>query len=198
VQSKNDDPAALREMREGIMRCIEIADTLRSQLIRIWLPGLKHAENPEKRREKLCELIAEILSTDNSDVNIVVQNHRKHATALEIVSILTAVNHPRFGLVFSAEHCIGENEDIDTVFREVKPWIKQLYVADVKVTDSTHVDVLPGKGDVPIKKAYESAGGNEFEGWISFKWEKIWRDELEGPEIALPYFIEWFNSYILQ
>lgn len=142
----------------------------------------------------MADMLNHILTKDQSGVEIVVQNHRKHATALEAAEVIRKVNNSRLGLVFSMEHCIGENEDIQEVYKAIKPITKQLYIADVKLSESGLVDILPGKGDVPIKEVYSLMGGNDFKGWVTFKWEKIWRRELEEPEIALPYFIDYFSK----
>jgi len=42
-----------------------------------------------------------------------------------------------------------------------------------------------GKGEVPIFEAIDILHKNNYSGYYSFEWEKLWHPEIDEPEIAL-------------
>ena len=67
-------------------------------------------------------------------------------------------------------------------------------MADVLNKENNFKCTLPGKGCVPIQEVYNAFGGDRFDGWFTFKWEKIWHNELEEPETVLPHFMEYIKN----
>ncbi|HHW31366.1 MAG TPA: sugar phosphate isomerase/epimerase [Clostridiaceae bacterium] len=187
------EPSCWEKFRDEIYRCLDISFELGSPSIRIWLSSPKQFDDSYGYIHRAVEMLAEILDKDKSGVSIILQNHRKKVTALELAEIITKVGSPRLGMAFSPEHSVIGNENLNEVCNAVRPFTKQLYIADVKLRDSEYTDVLPGKGDVPIGEIYDTFGGENFKGWVTFKWEKIWAKDLEEPEIALPYFVQFWR-----
>ena len=72
------------------------------------------------------------------------------------------------------------------------PRTKIIYVADVKSREGG--PVLPGDGVVPLSRVIRYFQKSGFVGFFSFKWEKIWRPEIEPPEKAFPEFVRFMNS----
>lgn len=185
------------EMKESLIRHMELARKVGSPAIRMF-GGNPHKDVPAAEFiRRSAESIAAALDGFPENIDIVLQNHGGSYTALEGVELINEVNNPRFGLVFSPDHCMMMGEDMDEVYRQVPEVSKQLYLSDVIPSEEEgrdYVGILPGKGIVPFKKAYEAIGGKDFTGFVSFKWEKIWQDQLEEPEVALPYFIDFWKK----
>ena len=58
------------------------------------------------------------------------------------------------------------------------------------VAGSEHwLPVLAGRGRVPLAEALAAIETLEFDGYVSFEWEKYWHPEIEEPEVALPDFM---------
>jgi len=49
--------------------------------------------------------------------------------------------------------------------------------------------VLAGDGNVSFAEALMTIERLNYDGYVSFEWEKYWRPEIEEPEVALPDFI---------
>jgi sugar phosphate isomerase/epimerase len=49
--------------------------------------------------------------------------------------------------------------------------------------------VLAGTGEVSFAETLASIEELNYEGYVSFEWEKYWHPEIEEPEVALPDFI---------
>ena len=54
--------------------------------------------------------------------------------------------------------------------------------------------VLLGEGEVPVREQLQALRQYGYEGYVSVEWEKKWRPELAGPEVAIPHFAEWFRQ----
>lgn len=194
----NEDENSWDAMQESLVRHLELGKKIGSPNIRMF-GGNPHKDVPaDEFIQRSADSIAAALVAFPEDINIVLQNHGGSYTALEGVDLIQRVDNPRFGLVFSPDHCMMMGEDMNEVYQQVPSVSKQLYLSDVIPNEETEgrsfFGILPGKGIVPFKDAYQAIGGKEFPGFVSFKWEKIWQDQLEEPEVALPYFIKFWES----
>ena len=50
--------------------------------------------------------------------------------------------------------------------------------------------VLAGAGDVSFAETLAVIEELNYDGYVSFEWEKYWHPEIEEPEVALPDFIK--------
>ncbi len=187
-----EDASSWAAMTDDIKRHLEIAAVLGSPSIRIFAGSPRKSNDPEGFLQRTAQTLSDVLQGEYTATDILIQNHKSHTTAVETVRLIRMADNPRLGLVFSPDHCI-ENEDMDKVFGLIREVTRQYYVADRKKTQTGYVDILPGKGEVPVSSAYEALGGKSFSGWVTFKWEKIWNEKLEGHNAALPYFTDFFN-----
>ena len=187
--------AARQEMKEDIQRHLEIASILESPSIRIFAGNPEESENIDDSIKKTADTILEALRQDKTEVKILLQNHSHSFTLKQAVNLAEMVDSPLFGIVFSPDHCVLQKEDPRGFYGLVKKHSKQLYIADLNLEGSEYKSVLPGKGVVQLKDAYEIIGGADFDGWVTFKWEKIWHKELEEPDIALPFFREYIKVF---
>lgn len=191
----SDDEASWVNMTDSILRHLDIASTLGAQSIRI-LGG--NAKNTGDREDYICrtaDAIDEAIRKDNSKVIIQLQNHQDSCSVKDALDLIRKVGDSRFGLVFSPDHCIVTDEPLSELYSQVKPVAGQLYISDIIKTQGIYESVLPGRGCLPVEEVYEALGGNEFGGWTTFKWEKLWNPELDGPETALPYFIRYCSNF---
>lgn len=189
---KQDDSWA--KMHESILRHLEIACMMGSPSIRIFGGNPDDYKLREDFISKTAEVVSEALQKANYGICVLIQNHKSSFTALEVAKLVKMVDSPFLRMAFSPDHSIVENENMESLVSELKSVTGQLYVADVIQIGNEFRSILPGKGIVPVHRMYEVIGGSSFEGWITFKWEKIWDKELEEPETALPYFIEYFKN----
>jgi sugar phosphate isomerase/epimerase len=195
----SENPASWQKMTDSLVRHLEIGVALNSPAIRMF-GGNPYGEiATEEFIKRTAESINAAFEQVDAPINIVQQNHMGSYTAGDAMRMCDAVASNRFGLAFSPDHCILMKEDMDDIFARIRPYARQLYVSDVTFNPAPeskhdHSGILPGKGAVPIKDAYDAIGGTDFTGYVTFKWEKIWQPHLEEPEEALPYFINWWKA----
>jgi sugar phosphate isomerase/epimerase len=53
---------------------------------------------------------------------------------------------------------------------------------------------LTGEGQFPLAEIRRVLETINYNGFLSFEWEKKWHPEIEVPEIAIPHFANWFRD----
>jgi sugar phosphate isomerase/epimerase len=76
-------------------------------------------------------------------------------------------------------------EPVVDVYQKLKQYIHHTHIKDLKEIDGKERYVLLGKGETPIFEAIDILAKNNYKGYFSFEWEKLWHPEIEEPEIAL-------------
>ncbi len=183
------------EYAEHISCHLAIGAALGARTIRIF--GVQPA--PEQDSAELvqssADAIAAALSGDTSGVGIVMQNHAGAGTALDALRIARRLDDPRFGLVYSPDHTfMHEATGSDELLPQIQPWTHQVYVADLAREGDGQRWVFPGQGEVPLRETIAWLDEAGFEGFYSFKWEKIWNPDLPEPQVAMPHFISFMGS----
>lgn len=181
-------------LRRQLERQLDIAELLGAQAVRIG--GAKAGER--SFANELGEALSAVLGRAG-EIDFVIQNHEGAFSAGECLALVRELNHPRFTLAFSPDHCVVTNESVNDVFPALKGRARKLFVSDLKYIDGKYMSVLPGQGVVPFLDSYAALGGEGFDGWITLKYEKFWEPTLEGPEVSLPYFMDrapaWFAGW---
>ncbi len=179
------------EMKESIVRHLELASIIGSPSIRIFAGDPLKCPDQEEFILRTAESVSGALNVHGTDISVILQNHLNGFSAGQGLKLAEAVADGRFGLAFSPDHCVLMQERPEQLKDLLKKHVKQVYAADLTVINDEYQICLPGKGSVPLKDTFQLVGGKSFEGWITFKWEKIWHPELEAAEVALPYFIKY-------
>lgn len=181
-------------LREQMEQLLEYAGISGAASVRIG--GARSDDRPytDELGAALEQVLGQACGTD-----IVIQNHVDAFSAAECLGLVKALNHPRFTLAFSPDHCVIMDEDIRLIYPELAGRVRKLFVSDIMPMGNGHETVMPGQGVVPFVQSYEAAGGQEYDGWITFKYEQFWEPRLAKPEVSLPYFIQrapqWFTSW---
>ncbi len=77
-------------------------------------------------------------------------------------------------------------EDPADVYQRLKKYIRHVHIKDAKIdADGKLSYVLLGKGDTPVMQAISLLYKEQYKGYYSFEWEKMWHPEIDAPEIAL-------------
>ena len=195
----NKEPNSWDAFKVSVLKQLEIGSKLGTKLVRIFIGNPDILNNREEFIKRTADALAEVLKKDKSDVTLVIQNHGGGANAHDVLNIMKQVKNKRLNLVLCPANALIMEDNLDDIMPVLKIDMPQLYVADIIKSPELkngHKSALPGKGIIDYKNIYEQLGGKTFEGWISFKWEKIWEPTLEGPEIALPYFIKFIKGVI--
>ena len=188
------DPASLIAFEDSVFKNLELGTKLGTKLVRITVGKSDAPDGCEEFIKRVAEVLSRVLGKETSSTSLIIQNHGSGIGIHDILKIIEQVNNPRLNMVLCPANAACMKEEFDDVMPKLKIDLPMLYIADLvfsKEYPHGFKSVLPGKGIINFKKIYEGLGGNGFQGWLTFKWEKIWERDLPGPETALPHFIEY-------
>jgi len=189
---------------DKLKRELHIGSVLGSPSIRMFGGDISGYSSEENYIEDMGKAITSALDAF-PDMQIVLQNHCGSFTFLNGVKLSKLLNNDRFGIAFSFDHCYLMQENREDVLAVAKEHTKQLYLSDIKLdpdgktNDNNYLvgsSIMPGQGDIQNELALSAVGGKDFEGWITFKWEKIWHDELEEHDVAFPHFLNYLKEIL--
>jgi sugar phosphate isomerase/epimerase len=81
------------------------------------------------------------------------------------------------------------------VYDKLKKWIWHTHIKDISLADGKEKYTLFGEGDVPAFEAIDMLVKNNYKGYFSFEWEKMWHPEIAEPEVAIPHFAEVMKKH---
>lgn len=187
-------PQALISAVDDIRRNLELADRMGAVSIRVFSGKKEKDVSYDAYFNYMLEIFAKASEDVPENRTMLLQNHFGEMNAAACAKIVQAVNRPCFKLFFSTEHCLVMGESYDEVLKEIDGTIGHVFLADIILQEQGYRDVYPGKGEVPLKHIFNFLREKEFNGWISFKWERIWHPELAGYDEALPAFLAYMKE----
>jgi sugar phosphate isomerase/epimerase len=169
----------------------ELAAKLRAPLIRIFPDKIQPGAQREETRDWIAASLREIAERMPDDVNVGLETHGDFARADYAAEIVTLANHPKVRLIWDVANSVAAGDEIQYAARVVQPYLAHVHLRDAKpVAGSEHwLPVLAGSGRVSFAEAVAAIRELNYDGFISFEWEKYWHPEIEEPEVALPDFI---------
>lgn len=192
------DAGSWTQMRDSVLRNLDIGTKLGTRLVRIFIGNPDVANDHEGFIVRAGEVLTQVLERECSPTSLVIQNHTGGVGVGDILNIIKRVDHPRLKMVLCPANALCMNEAVMDWIPALREHLPQVYVSDQLKGGSDQrghgKTVLPGKGCLDFRTICQALGGEHYSGWISFKWEKIWKPELPGPEIALPYFVEYMKQ----
>lgn len=180
------DPAERKNNLDEARRFIDLAEQVNCPYVRVFPNKL-----PKEDRDATIDLIAKGLielsdHTKETNVMVLMETHGDVVESAVIKKIMEEVNHPNVGLVWDVTNMWTiTKEPPAQVYSLLKNYIRHTHIKDAKLIDGTPHYVLIGKGDVPIFEAIDILHNNNYKGFYSFEWEKLWHPEIDDPEIAL-------------
>jgi len=122
----------------------------------------------------------------DSNVSVLIESHGDLVHIDDLGKVLKAAEHSHAGMVWDVVNMWSiTKEPVAQVFERLKKYIRHTHIKDAKVSGSDVQYVFLGKGDVPIFEAIDLLAKNNYKGYYSFEWEKMWHPELPSSELAL-------------
>jgi sugar phosphate isomerase/epimerase len=145
----------------------------------------------EQEKAATLELMSDGLLTlakyaEGSDVSVLVESHGDLVHSDDLQRMLKTAEHQHAGMIWDVVNMWSiTKEPVAQVYERLKKYIRHTHIKDAKVTGTDVNYVFLGKGDVPIFEAIDLLAQNNYAGYYSFEWEKLWHPELPAPELAL-------------
>ena len=104
-------------------------------------------------------------------------------------------NHKNVGLIWDIVN-MWEVTKVkpSEVYFELKKYIHHVHIKDAVMVNGKLAYTLLGKGETPILEAIDILRNDNYKGYYSFEWEKLWHPEIAEPAIALSDFSKVMNT----
>jgi sugar phosphate isomerase/epimerase len=123
------------------------------------------------------------------NVTVLLETHGDFSGSDDILKVMKGASHPNIALVWDiANMWTITKESPSLVYAKLKKYIRHTHIKDAKLNGDKLEYTLLGQGDVPIFEAIDILSKDNYKGYYSFEWEKLWHPEIAEPEIALANF----------
>jgi sugar phosphate isomerase/epimerase len=188
-----------KNLDEG-KRFIDLAQEIDCPYIRVFPNNLPK----EGDRNAVIDLITKGLLelgeyAKNSNVTVLMETHGDLVYTKDIVTVMQAATHAHTGLVWDIVNMWSvTKEPPATVYPQLKKYIHHTHIKDLKMVDGKEQYVLLGKGETPVFEGVDLLRKDDYKGYYSFEWEKLWHPEIADPEIALADYPKAIRAHIAQ
>ncbi|MGN6494973.1 MAG: sugar phosphate isomerase/epimerase family protein [Agriterribacter sp.] len=169
-------------------RFIDLAEALNCPYVRVFPNDLPKDDT----RAAVMELIIQGLQvlgahTRGSRVKVLLESHGDVVRVDDLDKIMNDTAHKQVGLVWDITNMwTVTKEDPAAVYQRLKKYIYHVHIKDAKIAADGKLNyVLLGRGDTPVMQAISLLYKDNYKGYYSFEWEKMWHPEIDPPEIAL-------------
>ena len=188
-----------KNLDEG-KRFIDLAQKLNCSYIRVFPNDFPN----DQTHEETIALIVNGLKylgdyAADKNVTVLMETHGKVVYVKDILNIMQQTNHPHVGLVWDAYNMWSvTKESPSTVYSNLKKYIKHAHIKDAKITNGKDEYVFLGEGTSPIFEAVDLLAKNNYKGYYSFEWEKLWHPEIGDSAQAISSYTKTMKQHFKQ
>jgi len=175
-----------KNLDEG-KRFINLANQLKCPYIRVFPNQLPKDRDRQETLNLIMGGLRELGQyASGTDVTILLESHGELIYKKDLLAVMEGTAQANVGLVWDiCNMWTATKEPPSEVYAILKPYIRHTHIKDLKIVDGKEEYVLLGTGIVPIFEAIDLLYTNQFGGYYSFEWEKLWHPEILDPKIAL-------------
>ena len=175
-----------KNLDEG-KRFIDLAAKLNCPYIRVFPNQIPKDRDRQETLNLIIDGLKELAAhASNTNVTVLLESHGELIYKKDLLFVMEGAASPHVGLVWDVCNMwIVTKEPPEEVYASLKPYIKHTHIKDLKIENGKEEYVLLGTGIVPIFQAIDLLYKNNYPGYYSFEWEKLWHPEILDPQIAL-------------
>jgi sugar phosphate isomerase/epimerase len=175
-----------KNLDEG-KRFIHLASQLNCPYIRVFPNQLPKDRDRQESLNLIMEGLRELGAyATGTGVTVLLESHGELIYKKDLLAVMEGAAQPNIGLVWDVCNMwVATKETPAEVYALLKPYIRHTHIKDLTIFDGKEEYVLLGTGIVPIFQAIDLLYKNQYPGYYSFEWEKLWHPEILDPKIAL-------------
>lgn len=187
-----------REQVEVALGHAELAAALGASLIRIFPDTIQAGATRTETRDNIAACLRAVAQRAPDGVRIGLETHGDFARGQAAGEIMRLADHPKVVLIWDVANSLAAGDSIAEAAGEVAPHLAHVHLRDARAVEGQEhwLPVLAGHGNVSFDDAVDALRGLQYDGYISFEWEKYWHPEIEEPEVALPDFVEAIRAIL--
>jgi sugar phosphate isomerase/epimerase len=183
----NSEAAERKKNLDEAKAFIDLAQQLQCPYIRVFPNDFP----PNQERNATMDLIAKGLLelgdyAKDKNVTVLMETHGKVVKSEDIVHIMQMAAHPHVGLVWDIVNMWSVTKEPPAqVYSKLKSYIHHTHIKDLNMVDGKEAYTLLGQGISPVFEGVDALYKDDYKGYYSFEWEKLWHPEIAAPELAL-------------
>ncbi len=190
--------AAIRKknLDEG-KRFIDLAHQINCPFVRVFPNNFPKDQDKQTTMQLITEGLLELANyAKDTNITILMETHGELVKSEDILSIMQAAEHPNAGLVWDVANMWNITKEPPlAVYEKLKKYIRHTHVKDSTMVEGKLQYTFLGKGEVPIFNAINILRKNNYKGYYSFEWEKLWHPEIADPELAFADYAKVMKDY---
>ncbi len=189
---ETDDGA--REI-ESLSKIIDLAENLEVSRIRIFADYIGDINRSINITRKFLGRIRRVV--EDRDIRLLFETHDYFAEAKNLSRLLDVLEEYDFtGLLFDPANMMMRGEDIYKIIEVVRRYTYHIHIKDFKRINDGIIYTRPGEGVLPICFLIKEFIGSGRDIYFSIEWEKMWRPEIEDPDIIIPQYIDYMRRCV--
>jgi sugar phosphate isomerase/epimerase len=193
--------AEITERRKNLdegRRFIDLAEDISCPYVRVFPNNFPK----EQERDQTIDLITEGLlqlaeHARGSKVTVLMETHGDLVKSDDLLRIMMQAKHKHTGLLWDISNMWTiTKEPPSEVYKKLKTYIRHTHIKDARMVEEKLQYCLLGEGQVPVFEAIGELLNDNYTGYYSFEWEKLWHPEIAEPEIALAHYPKAMSKYL--
>lgn len=192
------DTAKRQQQIDDAKRFIDLANDLNCPYVRVFPNNFPKEQSKEATLDLITKGMNELgVYANGSRVKVLMETHGDVVYKDDLLKIMQNVNPKNTGLIWDVSNMwTVTKEDPSEVYAAIKQYVYHVHIKDAKLNEGKLNYVFLGKGDVPIMNAIDLLVQNNYKGYYSFEWEKLWHPEIAEPAEAFADFANTMNSHL--
>lgn len=168
VAAEGDDAPVLAEIAE----LVELAHDLGASNVRVF-PGGGGQDPATADATAARRLAAAAPRAADLDVRVLLETHDSHRAGADAARVVGTVGHRHIGALWDVMHTWLADESPAATHAVLAPYLGYVQVKDVASPDD--LTPLPlGAGALPLGPCLAALGGDAWDGWVCWEYEKRW------------------------
>ena len=178
-------------------RFIDLAKQLNCPYVRVFPNNLPKDEDKERVLERIAAGLTELGNySKGSNVMVLMETHGEVVLSADIKKVMEISQPAGVGLVWDIFNMWSvTKESPKVVYQLLKPYIRHTHIKDARIVNGKDQYTLLGQGETPIFEAIDLLASDNYRGYYSFEWEKLWHPEIAEPEIAIAAYSKTMQEY---
>jgi len=129
---------------------------------------------------------------------VAVETHDDWCASDRVRALIEKADHPAVGAIWDVHHpwrTTGESPQ--QTWDRIGIYVQYIHLKDAKGKVGGDQQLCPtGEGNVPIRETLEVLKTHNYDGWLTFEWEKRWHPELPDADKALSGHIAYVKKWL--
>lgn len=183
---------------EVAIRHSELAAALGAPLIRVFPDKVQPGSDQSETRDNIAGCLRRIAEQSPEGIRVGLETHGDFANAKAAKEIVSLAAHRDVAIIWDVANSLSAGDRIEDAARIVSPYLAHVHLRDARPNEEAEhwLPVLAGRGNVSFASTVKALETIDYDGYISFEWEKYWQPQIEEPEVAFPNFMEAIQSLL--